>query len=62
MQLWWMEIVFRHTPDGVQEKMRHTGIALAKLRDHVFMVKHGIKNYLENNLISLSSDSGMQML
>lgn len=62
LQLWWMEIVFCHTPDGVQEKMRQTGIALAKLRDHVFTVKHGIKSYLENNLTSLSSDSGMQML
>lgn len=39
--------------------MHRTGIVLVKLCDRDFAVKHGIKNYLENNLISLSSDLGM---
>lgn len=49
----------------MQEKICWTGIALAKLGDCDFRVKHGINNYLENrvlfdgNLISLFSDSGM---
>lgn len=59
---WKLYFVTLQTDIAVQGKMHWTGIALVKLCDCDFTVKRGIKNYLENNLISLSSDSGMRTL